>query len=374
VALTAATPALLSEAASLEICAPPQFHLGYRPCLDGFRAVAILAVMGFHLTLPGMRGGSIGVDLFFVLSGFLITSLLLEEWRQTQSIDLKHFYIRRGLRLLPALLVLLCIIELYAGLLLNPAQATVARRDVLASLFYSANWLRALKGPQSMGELLSHTWSLSVEEQFYVLWPPLLFILLRSGIKRAHLAGLLAVLAAAVALRRAVMWEEMVPWHRIYNGLDTRFDSLLTGCAAAALASLGVLNNRQVRAILRFLCFPAGLFVGMAIVSRFSDAAFCRWGWPALEISCGIILLRIVGSGKSAVRRILELPVLVWIGRLSYSLYLWHAVVFSWAERLHVRWRWQCLGGLVVAFGCAAASFYLVETPFLKLKRRFQAA
>src|SRR5262249_38292598 len=151
---------------------PAKFSLGYRPSLDGFRAVAIIAVMGFHDGVSFAAGGSLGVDMFFVLSGFLITSLLIEEWAKNDSISLTRFYARRALRLLPALVVMLACYEIYALVRLHGAELRATELHILAALLYSANWVRALAGPNAMGDAIPHTWSLAVEEQFYFLWPP----------------------------------------------------------------------------------------------------------------------------------------------------------------------------------------------------------
>jgi peptidoglycan/LPS O-acetylase OafA/YrhL len=137
------------------------FRLGYKRPLDGARAVAGMMVLGLHAGLPLMQGGAVGVDIFFVLNGFLITELLLEEWQLTNTISLKNFYFRRVLRLFPAFIALLAFCELYACLVLRCAKRNQSQIAVLASLGYCANWRRALLGQDSMGPLLSHTWSLS---------------------------------------------------------------------------------------------------------------------------------------------------------------------------------------------------------------------
>ena len=165
------------------------FRLGYRPSLDGLRGVAVLVVMAHHAYVPFFRGGGVGVDIFFVLSGFLITSLLLEEWRRTQDISLRGFYIRRGLRLLPALFMLLLVLQAYALLRMRGDAFWEMEKAIGAVLGYFGNWVAAL-GLYDM-RVLSHTWSLSIEEQFYFLWPIILLLMLRSRWKRTRILGAL---------------------------------------------------------------------------------------------------------------------------------------------------------------------------------------
>src|SRR5438270_5848043 len=153
------------------------FHLGHRPVLDGLRGVAILAVMTVHTERVNSRAAFIAVVFFFVLSGFLITCLLIEEWDQFQSISLRRFYLRRGLRLLPALAVMLAVCILFYWLT-TPAEKTGAvMLDAVVAFFYSSNW--ALAASFHQPNLFGHAWSLSIEEQFYLCWPVILIGLLR---------------------------------------------------------------------------------------------------------------------------------------------------------------------------------------------------
>ena len=160
------------------------FHLGYRRALDGLRGIAVLAVMSVHAGFNS-RGGLIGVEIFFVLSGFLISCLLIEEWDQSNDISLKQFYLRRGLRLFPALVAMLLVVSGYYWLNYSKAIAWPVTRDGLIALFYSTNWVRSfgLNG----ASLFGHTWTLSIEEQFYILWPLILLLLLRRASSRTSM-------------------------------------------------------------------------------------------------------------------------------------------------------------------------------------------
>ena len=227
-------------------------YLGYEPALDGLRAIAILATITVHaaIFLPGpwgvwFPGGWIGVDIFFVLSGFLITRLLADEMRRNDGIGLGRFYIRRVLRLLPAYAVMLLAVVLVSACVLHEPGVY---RAAMASIGYIMNWSRAFGWfPQAS---LGHTWSLSMEEQFYILWPGA-FILLRG---RRPLAWLLALIAAVVVWRCVLALGGSNP-ERVYNGFDTHADTLLIGCALA-VAQPGAAARRMAG---RFAIVPVVL-------------------------------------------------------------------------------------------------------------------
>src|SRR5271166_4220540 len=175
----------------------------YVPALDGLRAVAVLGVMLYHGGAPLSAGGFLGVNVFFVLSGFLITSLLLGEWTKRLTIRLGQFWTRRARRLLPALLVLLVGVAVYAKVFASPGQFPNLRLDTLSSLFYVANWHFIFAGTsyfdQTVTSPLAHMWSLAIEEQFYIVWPPVVLVLLRLGAKLRPSRRLWPVLGVAIA-------------------------------------------------------------------------------------------------------------------------------------------------------------------------------
>lgn len=215
----------------------------YLPALDGIRALAVLAVLAYHGGQTWAAGGYLGVDAFFVLSGFLITSLLLAERRQTGAIDLQAFWMRRARRLLPALFLVLGAVAVYAALAAAPTELERIRLDGLGSLFYVANW-RFVFSHQSYFEQfaapspLRHMWSLAIEEQFYLVWPLLVFGLLRWGNgkmrKLALAAGSLALLSLGLM---AILHSPGQDPSRVYFGTDTRATSLLVGALLAMLAA-----------------------------------------------------------------------------------------------------------------------------------------
>jgi len=348
------------------------FRLGQRPALDGIRAFAVLVVMAHHGYVSFFRGGGIGVDIFFVLSGFLITGLLLEEREKTSSISFRKFYLRRALRLLPALVILLLFVEIYAIVILRGPRLWEIQKAILAVLFYVANWV-SIAHPGSLGPL-SHTWSLSIEEQFYLLWPPLLFVLLRCRLRMTRIVTVVSLLIVAIAVHRAFVWTGPASAWRIYNGLDTRIDELLAGCALASAFSAGWLQFDWLRVIVRYSYLPAITFILYLIARPLSPQIMYKYGWPIVELCLAVILYRLMGWENTHVHKLLESPSLVWIGRLSYGLYLWHFPIFEKVGG------WECLKVLKISvafaltFLVATLSFYFVEKPFLRLKSQFKGA
>ncbi len=220
---------MLISDARRTVAASPQFRLGYRPALDGMRGVAVLVVVGLHMYVPFLAGGYLGVDIFFVLSGFLITSLLLEEWRRSGRISFRDFYLRRALRLLPALFAFLLILQAYILLRMRGDEFWQMEKASLAVLAYFGNWAKAYGVDL---RALNHMWSLAVEEQFYFVWPVIFLLLLRIRRNPSWIVYALILAIGGIALRRAFM-SGHVTEARIYNGSDTRFDELLTGCVLA---------------------------------------------------------------------------------------------------------------------------------------------
>jgi len=215
---------------------------GYWPALDGFRGIAVVLVVAFNLEL-GLPAGYVGVDMFFVLSGFLITALLLREHDSAQRINLGAFYVRRALRLIPALLILTLLLCGAATLLHPPELARHYYIGSLAALFFVGNWIMALdpaNGSLVMGPL-APTWSLGVEEQFYLVWPLVLGWMLAH---RVRIGGVvISGIVASAAWRVWLSYEGVHPW-RIYCATDTRADALLIGCLLAVLLARSDIAHR----------------------------------------------------------------------------------------------------------------------------------
>ncbi|MFY1828880.1 acyltransferase family protein [Myxococcus fulvus] len=380
------------------------YELGQEPVLDGVRGIACLMVMLAHLSARGaklfpgvMPNGALGVDLFFVLSGFLITSLLLREWSRAGDISLKHFYARRALRLLPALYFFLAIsVGLGAVLGWNEMFGGRPWLTLTATLLYVSNWV------MDMGRL-NHIWSLSVEEQFYLLWPPVLYLLLRRGV-RPHLLlaglGLLILVSAGVRFER---WHTLLPHEgplvavlRCYLGTDTRMDAPLVGCAAALWVSWRGMPRRTVGwTVVASLIFVASIGVtclGQDLYTTMTRPGppplrhelLFRGGFTVVALAAACLMLYLLADVKSLASRIVGSAPLTWVGRHSYSLYLWHYVAYYVvdvlldpnADRLSPRWGgWLLLSAAKVGLATAMAllSHHLVERYFLRMKYRFAA-
>jgi peptidoglycan/LPS O-acetylase OafA/YrhL len=323
-----------------------RWRLGYRPALDGLRGVAVLLVIAQHAEVPLMeRAGGVGVTMFFVLSGFLITSILLDEHERTGRTDLVRFLFRRAKRLLPALIAFLA----------SMAVLGVATGQlVLPTLLYYTNWIFALDGPVRP---MVHVWSLSIEEQFYAVWP-LAFIVFIRRPRRAFLIVLgLCIVASAGGRIISTLSGEPYWWQ--FFATHLRADALLAGCALALGFS-------------RMPYRPSRMTVGLAIAALVvasvpvSRALHTTVGIP-LAIAGSIVLISIAAQREG---RILSWRPLVYVGSISYGLYLWHWP-FVWSGLEGGVAPWQMLALVIAALWVAAVSHRFIERPFLKSARPF---
>jgi peptidoglycan/LPS O-acetylase OafA/YrhL len=353
--------------------ANPHFELGYRPELDGIRAIAILLVYAHHLKQPLLPGGFLGVDIFFVLSGFLITHLLLGEWQRKSSISIKYFFARRALRLLPALFFYLTTFAL-VSLGTTDVISGHLRRGIWLSLSYISNWLFAFRFYYP--SLLGVTWSLAIEEQFYLLWPPALLALLLLRVRGRVMASLVASGILLVMLHRALLTYGGAPLPRLYYATDTRCDALLAGCLLGILMMSfnSVQRGAGLGVWMRGLALVATLFsVWQILTATAGDRLLLYGGFTlfALGIAANLAVL-LLWPPKFALR-VLRFPPLVWIGKISYGLYLWHYPLIV-LTRLTLRdspFPVKLLTMVLLPFVFASISYYLVERPFLQIKKRF---
>jgi len=370
-----------SPKALIGVPAAAAFRLGYRHPLDGLRGIAILGVVAVHAGLVNNRAAMIGVDLFFVLSGFLITTLLVAEWDRRGAISLRHFYYRRILRLLPALLVLLIATVGYYQVARPGSAAAEATIDGLIALFYSSNWALGL-GLRQPG-VFAHTWSLSIEEQFYILWPWILILLLRRSSSRLSLLNWILLGVFVFVIERVVLIAgTSATFYRLYFGTDTRADSLLLGCIAGVVVSSGWLQRleglgkAQCPGASRLLrCGAWASISGLAFLTvydRFEfwvDHVVISFLIPLLAVP---MLLAVVVQEDGLLAQILSQRWLVYVGRVSYGLYLWHCPIFGVTQAQG----WPPAQELAVEFSLTAAvvlaSYYLLERPLLRLKARNQ--
>lgn len=319
------------------------------PALDGIRAIAVALVLAGHGGVPGVGGGFIGVDVFFVLSGFLITSLLLDEYRRTERVDLKAFWIRRAKRLLPAM-VLMTLAVVIARPLFSSDAVTTLREDAVAAFFWMANWMFVATDTDyfSQGSApspLQHTWSLAVEEQYYVIWPLLVLaaaLLVRrrsTGAVRAVVFGLAVLGLVGSAVASIWLSGDAADLNRVYFGTDTRAQALLVGAAAAALLvrdwSSLTMSGTLIRARWRRWIAWILPVIGVAVLAA---AAHLATG-SADEFHHGLLIVVALGAilvvapvaldQDGYVARMLAWYPLVTLGVISYGVYLWHWPIFQ---------------------------------------------
>jgi peptidoglycan/LPS O-acetylase OafA/YrhL len=344
-----------------------------RPALDGVRGMAILIVVYFHSSLlaPSLplrrfaKSGGLGVDAFFVLSGFLITALLLREQAVSGHVQLGNFYRRRALRLLPALVVFLAAHVIYA--LVTDVPVAVERGSVFSVLFYYSNtWLHRPPTSQGLGGL----WSLAVEEQFYMVWP-LMFLLLLGIRRRLTTVVFITVgLIAAVCVHRAMLFQRGTPTLTLYTRTATRADALLVGALLAQLWVRGKVPKRG----LTLVAWPALAFYLFAVSHGVSRTFLYRGGYTLIAVAVGVVLLAVLESQWS-VNDFLRLRPLRALGRVSYALYIWHLLIFAAVARIGDDWApaTRLVTGLVLCALVCSLSWTLVERPFLRWKVRLES-
>ena len=342
------------------------------PALDGLRAIAVLAVICFHISRHLLSGGYLGVDVFFVISGFLITGILLREYDGRGSFSFANFYARRALRLFPALAAVLVTTVIVALVSISTVETREAMYGVPWVIFYAGNWVRAFGGPFTLG-LLGHTWSLSIEEQFYVVWPAILMLILSCVRSRYRIAAALACVAAMDALYCVFAWQHGWSAARISNGTDTHADGLLLGCALAFY--LAVHGDSVAEGAARRI--QAAAVAGVAAVFILMVAAGESAGWlvlafPIVATASAALIWSLVVYPVAIFQTFLNLAVLQWIGKRSYGLYLWHFVILRAPTFSALQRPERDVIQLGVIFAAAALSYHFLEQPFLRLKTRFQ--
>lgn len=310
---------------------PRKDRLEYMPALDGVRALAVIAVVAYHADQTWARAGFLGVDIFFVISGYLITALLLSEFRREGRISIVQFWKRRALRLMPSLLLMLAVVSLVVPIL-APDQMSQLRGDLIAALVYVSNWrlvFQELAYFQAMGRppLLRHLWSLAVEEQFYVLWPLILTLVLRRGRTKGGLLFWVLLGSAVSAAAMAMIYSPDSDASRAYYGTDTRVGTILMGAALAFVWSPGQ-RTAKPRLLGSMLRDVAGLgAIGALTWFIYSwnefDEFLYRGGFTAVA-ALSVIVVGVSAHPGRLTRHLLGNPPLRWIGKRSYAIYLWH--------------------------------------------------
>jgi peptidoglycan/LPS O-acetylase OafA/YrhL len=369
-------------------------NLGYMPALDGVRGVAVLGVMAFHGGVSWLGGGFLSLDTFFVLSGFLITSLLITEWRSSGAIRLGAFWARRARRLLPALLLVLVFVVAYANWVAPAGTYPGLRLDALSTLFYVANWHFILVGSDyfarsGLPSPLTHTWSLAVEEQFYLVWPLVVLAALRLGRGLRTLMTISVVGAVASAVAMALLFRSGASITRLYFGTDTHGQSLLVGAIlAVALAGRTAKSaradgpggpgpsqsgNPAWLASGRWATWWLPLLGAAGVVATgllwwrasFTSGLVWQGGVLVAALSTAAVLCSVVCAPASLLAAALSFRPLRYVGRISYGMYLWHYPLYQWIDGARTGLTGTPL--LALRFGAtvavASASFFLVERP-----------
>lgn len=399
--------------------APTRPKSRYIPALDGLRTLAVVAVVLYHLNLTWAQGGLLGVTIFFVLSGYLITRLLLNEVAKTGRIDLKSFWIRRIRRLVPAV-VTVVFVTCALCTIFNHVMLTKMRPDILPSLLFFNNWWQIAQNVSYFNALgdpspLTHFWSLAIEEQFYLIWPPLLFAMVSMHVSKPNTRRVVLGLAAVSALAMMVLYNPAADPSRVYYGTDTRVFSLLLGAwmafipdrdlAPVRLAHRLGLNrlvgaarhgknaegkpgkkvdesadtaSTQPSALVRFWSSPASIdvlgvvgLVGLAAMVALTNG-YTAFQYRGGTLLCSILTLMVIAAcvqPRGMVARALAVEPLVWVGKRSYSIYLWHypllLLMNPVANISDTPW-WQYILQVLVVVAVAECSYRFIETPFRK--------
>jgi peptidoglycan/LPS O-acetylase OafA/YrhL len=362
-----------SEPSARRLDSPYMSELRYAPGLDGVRAFAVAAVLLYHARVPWAPGGFLGVDVFFVLSGYLITSLLLAENRRSGRIDLRRFWVGRARRLLPAAIVVICVCLLIGALFLQ-GDLNKIRSDSLASLLYVNNWHQILARHSYFAafgrpSLLQHYWSLSVEEQFYLVWPILLTGGLAIGLARRWLASIVVAAGVMSVVLMALVYHSGSDPSRVYYGTDTRAAPLMIGTIMAFAWPLGRMTGRAGRGAPTLLdgvglAGLAGLVLLMHAWHDY-DSFLYRGGFVIVAVAAAAVIAA-AGHPASSLARVLGTRPLRWIGQRSYGIYLWHWPVMA-LTRPGVDVHWSTWIVVTIQVGVtlvlATLSYRYVEMP-----------
>lgn len=359
----------------------PHKSLSYRPALDGLRGIAVAAVVIYHVWPGVLPGGWLGVDLFFVLSGFLITSLLTTEWNRWGSISLRGFWMARARRLLPSLLAMLLVVTIVSNFWTLPSRRFAVCLDVLSSLFYVANWRMYFSNEAyfatdvGLPSPVRHTWSLAIEEQYYLLYPLLLLGLLLAVRHvaprwRRHLLGTaLLVLVAVSAWRMHALYIPDTDPSRVYYGTDTRAFELLIGSAAGIWLSGKEFSGRRRKkfdTVAGWLSWPALIALLFAFATLNEDRSILfPWGLLTLSAIAMVPIIAAMAKRHSGASIALSWEPLRGLGLISYSLYLWHwpVIVFLGPGRLPLNGFYLGVAQIGISVVLAYASWRFLETP-----------
>ena len=345
----------------------------YMPGLDGLRAIAVLGIIIYHLNRKWLTGGFIGVDTFFVISGYLITSLLLKEYEERGIISLKQFWIRRVKRLLPAVVALLIVVGI-ATLIFEPQQIVRVKHDIIAALFYVSNWWYIAKDVNYFEQFsfmpLKHLWSLAIEEQFYLFFPFVLVILLLTIKKYRNVTLILWIISLVSLLAMVIISQPNVGYSRVYFGTDTRLQTLLLGVILAFVWPPFKLKANPPKVLQRSIDGIGILGLIILIFLFFTVKDTSAWiynGGFYLISGMTLFIIASVVHPSSILAKVLGHRIFVYIGKRSYSLYLWHFPVISFIHIHFVDGQlpiYVYFVDIILTVLFAELSYRYIETPF----------
>ena len=341
------------------------------PALDGIRGIAVLGVLLHHL--DRLTGGYLGVDTFFVLSGFLITGILLDEHGRTDRVGLGRFWLRRARRLIPALVVVLAVVLLVEGLLLDGISESL-RRETWAAVFYVSNWVAIIDGTDYWATFdtvspLRHMWSLAIEEQFYVVWPLLVIAVFAVARRRGWngprtLAVAAGALAAVSYLLAQMLWSPANTL-RVYYGTDTRVGAILLGAVAAVVVFETAPSTRAITWVGRLALVGLVPITAAWVALDGQSELLYRVGFPVTALATTVVIASTVLQPDALLVRAMSNAVLRWFGTISYGLYLWHWPIIVWLDPDRTGWDGLALDSVrvILSVGVAALSYHLIEQP-----------
>ncbi len=350
--------------------------LRHLPALDGLRGVAILMVVGFHFPLGWSGTGFYGVTVFFALSGFLITTLLINEWEKSSTIGVRRFYARRAYRLWPALLAVTAAYAVVKPILSSGQGAVKALGNAIVGATYMENLSLSLK--VTRGGDIAHLWSLAMEQQFYLVWPLVLLVFRRRGASWRQLGiGALAGFVVSGALRGAAFAPNNFAHAQF--GPETRVGEILIGCAlalfivevrgivtAATRRTLRLAGNVALAALVAHFVFPLH-----NKLDQINSAYTYGLGFSLVALATAVLITAACLAPGAWWQRTLEIPVMQWLGRISYGLFLWHLPIFRLtAAQLDMSGAPLRVLQLVLSLAAAEASYRYIEQPFLRRRER----
>ena len=359
-----------------------RFRLGNRPPLTGLRFLVLFGVLVYHSNFKALPGAWSGLQVFFVLSGFLITAMLASEGRRNGRISLSNFYTRRAARLVPPLLLSVALLGVYAAFVHIADASQRLWGDSLAAMFYYADYRQALGHAPFFG-YLAQTWSLSVEEQFYIIWSVLMVVAVATQRRRLAYAFAIAGIALSVSDRLWIVFREphftAAAFTRAYYAFDSRADALFIGCLLGLLAVDGHLHGWKPWAT-RLLAVAASgataLLVWILVGTHLFTLSVAAWWLPVSAVAAAIVIAYFVISPEGIGSRFAGIGFFVFMGNLSYTVYLVHFPVYLAISPDGTHWSyWPTeMARLAVTFSIAIASWYCIEKPLARWRRRLAAA